>query len=154
MKSEGMLRQVLIVFLLALVLYAVTYGFIEHMRTRNGGWQVTFSADSRGTPSLSVDQAKLGIRDVQLLFPNQHISLTNFTSTVVFDDPRATNTPFGKVIYVDTTFLPGSVVFELFGHEVQIIPRVLLLDRKEFSWRSGSIFRVEGNQLQQGRLRP
>jgi hypothetical protein len=36
---------------------------------------------------------------------------------------------------MDTTFLPGTIVFEMFGHEVQLIPRVLTIDKQEQPWR-------------------
>ena len=31
--------------------------------------------------------------------------------------------------------LPGTATFELFGHEIQLLPRVLIIDRREYPWR-------------------
>jgi hypothetical protein len=50
--------------------------------------------------------------------------------------------PFGKCVFMDTTFLPGTLAFELFGHEIQLIPRVLTIDKQEQPWRSNVIIPV------------
>jgi hypothetical protein len=39
---------------------------------------------------------------------------------------------------MDTTFLPGTVALELFNHEVELLPRVLVIDRQEHPWLSES----------------
>jgi hypothetical protein len=139
MKSEKIGRHILLAFGLAAILYLVAYSSIEHLRTRKGGWQVTFRTDSTGVPSIELNQPKLAIAQVRFLFPEEHLAKTNLHEIVLFDRPK-TNVPFGKVIYFDTTFLPGSIVLGLFGHEIQFLPRVLLLDRREVAWRSGATF--------------
>jgi hypothetical protein len=45
---------------------------------------------------------------------------------------------------MDTTFLPGTIVFDLFGHEIQLIPRVLRIDGKEIPWQSNATIPVTG----------
>jgi hypothetical protein len=40
---------------------------------------------------------------------------------------------------MDATSLPGTVAFELFGHEIQLLPRVLTIDNQERPWRSNEI---------------
>jgi hypothetical protein len=40
---------------------------------------------------------------------------------------------------MDTTFQPGTVTFQLFGHEIELLPRTLVLDRQEHGWQSGEI---------------
>jgi hypothetical protein len=45
--------------------------------------------------------------------------------------------PFGQCVFQDAQTLPGTVVFELFGHEIQLLPRVLTIDRVEHPWHSG-----------------
>ena len=47
--------------------------------------------------------------------------------------------PFGKCVFMDTTFLPGTVTFELFGHEIELLPRVLIIDRQEHRWQSDAV---------------
>ena len=46
--------------------------------------------------------------------------------------------PFGNCVFMDTTFLPGTVTLQLFGHEIELLPRVLVIDRQEHSWRPGN----------------
>ena len=43
--------------------------------------------------------------------------------------------PFGNCVFMDTTFLPGTITFQLFGHEIELLPRVLVIDRQEHPWR-------------------
>ena len=58
-----------------------------------------------------------------------------------FDQPRAVPyaLPFGQCVFVDSTFLPGTLTFEVFGHEIELLPRVLIIDREEHTWQSNSI---------------
>jgi len=46
--------------------------------------------------------------------------------------------PMGSCLFMDTTFLPGTVTFQLAGHEIELLPRVLIIDRQEHPWVSGS----------------
>jgi len=141
MAREKIARHILLAFAFALALYFVSFGIIEHLRTYKGGWQVNFRTDSSGHPSLTVSQPKLRIANVRFNFPNHPMAETNLQNTLVFDQP-ITNVPFGKVIYLDTTFLPGAIVFELFNHQIQLLPRVLILDRREVPWQSGQNFEL------------
>jgi hypothetical protein len=141
MKSDGLIKLLAIAFGAAMLLYILTYFSIEHLRTRKGGWQVTFGSDGTGSAKVTIAQPQFGLSNVSLIFPEQPVILSHQTNTVLFDQP-VTNVPFGKVIYLDTTFLPGSVVFNFFGHEVQLIPRVLLVDHEEIPWRSGTTLRL------------
>jgi hypothetical protein len=135
MRRDNLLKHCLVGFALALVIYLSSYAWIEHLRTRKGPWEVTFRTDAQGAPQVEVNQNWLHIRKVRFVFPDQHLSETNLFTTLVFDTP-ITNAPFGKIVYLDTTFLPGAIALGLFGHEVQLLPRVLLLDRREFPWQS------------------
>jgi hypothetical protein len=141
MKRDGLIKLVAIAFGAAVLLYVLTFFSIEHLRTRKGGWQVTFGSDPTGTARVTIAHPQLGLSNVSLIFLERPITASNLPNTVIFDQP-ITNVPFGKVIYLDTTFLPGSVVFNFFGHEVQLIPRVLLVDREEIPWRSGITLRL------------
>lgn len=137
MKRERLARHLMIAFVAALLIYAVSFSLIQFLRTRKGGWQVTFQSDATGVPAITVSQPRLKISNVSFRFPAGRITETNLHRTIVFDQP-ITNVPFGQVIYLDTTFLPGSIVFDLFGHEIQLLPRVLMIDRHETPWRSGT----------------
>ena len=132
-------RHLLIGFALALVIYLVAFSLVEHFRQRKGGWVVTFESDAAAVPSLRIAQSYLALTNVTFVFPGAHLEQPGWEATIVFDRP-ITNVPFGKVIYIDTTFLPGAIVFDLFGHEIQLLPRVLLLDHREVPWKSGREF--------------
>jgi hypothetical protein len=141
MKSDSILKHVAAAFAGAALIYVAAFYAIEYFRGRNGPWQVTFQFGPSGEPALLINEPGLGISSVTVLFPGQQVSTTNLPRTVVFDRP-ITNAPFGSVRYLDTTFLPGAVVFDLFGHEIQLLPRVLMIDRREVPWQNGSEHRV------------
>jgi hypothetical protein len=42
--------------------------------------------------------------------------------------------PFGECIYQDLMFLPGVVTMNLLGHEIELMPRTLVIDKKEAPW--------------------
>jgi hypothetical protein len=55
----------------------------------------------------------------------------------VFREPKLVpyEVPFGQCVFMDTTFLPGTLTLQLFGHEIELLPRVLVVDRQEHPWR-------------------
>jgi len=138
MKPDKLGKSIAIVFVVTLISYLAVYNGIERRRVRNGPWQVTFTNDPAGTPALLIDQSRLGITNVQITFPGAPKPVLASTN-LSFAEPRPVpyDLPYGKCIFMDTTFLPGTLVLELFGHEVQLLPRVLMIDRKEVAWRSG-----------------
>jgi len=138
MKADGAVKHFLLAFLLALVCYALFYHAIEHRRIRKGPWEVTFTNNVAGAPTVLINQPKLAIQNVQISFPDQPPAETNALGTLVFTQPQPVPypVPFGKCIFLDTTFLPGTVALQLFGHEIQLLPRVLTVDHQEHPWLS------------------
>ena len=138
MKSDGIFKQAIAVFIVALAAYIVIYHAIEDRRTRNGPWLVAFTNDAAGVPALLINQPRLAITNVLIVFPGATNPASNFT--LALTQPRAVPfaVPFGKCVFMDVTSLPGTVVFELFGHEIQLLPRVLTIDKAEQPWRSDS----------------
>ncbi len=134
-----MARHLVLAFVLALVIYVVFYHWIEHRRTRKGPWQVAFTTNSAGAPQVSIAQAALGITNVQLVFPGGQVPATNLPLVLTFAEPKPVPypLPFGQCVFVDSTFLPGTLTFDMFGHEIELLPRVLVLDRKEHPWKAG-----------------
>jgi hypothetical protein len=130
----GMGKQFVLVFVCTVALYLGFYRLIEHLRMRKGGWRVVFSEEPAG-PVISVSQSALDIDDVRFRFPGAKTAATNLPQTVVFDRPL-TNVPFGEVLFIDTTFQPGTIAFRLFGNEIQLLPRALSVNRRETPWRS------------------
>jgi hypothetical protein len=133
--SSSPLKHFVIPFLIAIVIYVVFYNGIEHRRTRNGPWRVTFTNDAT-IPTLIVNEAQLNIFNLKINFPGETSSLIE--SNMVFDQPQPVpfEVPFGQVIFEDTTFQPGTIVFKMFGHEIQLLPRVLTIDKLEYPWQS------------------
>jgi hypothetical protein len=143
MKSDNLLRHLVIPFGIALLLYAISYTWIEHRRTYKGPWEVTFKNDASGAPTLVINQPALAITNLQITFPGE----TNHTNaTLSFRQPQQVpwDVPYGKCVFMDTTFLPGTITIDLFGHEIELIPRVLTIDQKEIPWESGKIIPVSG----------
>ena len=136
MKPDGLLRRMAIALAMAVVIYAIGYFWIEHLRARHGPWRVTFTNDVARTPMLLINQPRLAITNFEIIFRGA-ILPTNAALEYTFDGPRPVpyQVPFGKCLFMDTTFLPGTIAFDLFGHEIQLLPRVLTIDKKEQAWQ-------------------
>ncbi len=148
MKSDGLFKHLAIAFGIAVALYALAYFGIERQRKHQGPWQLTFTNNAAGAAVLLVNQPALAVTNVQIVFPGKAAD-TNVT--LVFVEPRATpfSVPFGRCVFMDLTSLPGTLALELYGHQIQLIPRVLTIDQKERPWESNTtITLVETNQLQ------
>jgi hypothetical protein len=145
MKRIGLLKHLLTAFIIAAGLYLACYKWIEQRRTRKGAWEVRFAIESE-IPAIIIDQPGLQISNVRIFFPDRDM-VTNFSASMTFAQPRQWPfpVPFGKVVFMDTTFLPGTVTFELFGHEVQLLPRALSIDRKEIPWQSHTNIPISKN---------
>jgi hypothetical protein len=177
MKPEGPAKHFILAFLLALIGYAFFYQAIEHRRTRKGPWQVTFTYGPAGAPAIVIDQPGLAITNVQLVFPGGALFVTNAAGASAFNQARpespATNhlspittllfaqprpvpydVPFGKCVFMDTTFLPGTVTFELFGHEIELLPRALIIDRQDRPWQPNATFTLPRVQTAPGQAKP
>ncbi len=140
MKPDLPVKQFLIAFVLALAGYAFFYSAIEHRRVRRGPWEVTFS-NASGLPAILINQPNLRITNVQIRFSGE-LPAPQPTTSFRFDQPRPVpyDVLFGTCIFMDTTFLPGTVTFQLFGHEIELLPRVLIVDRQDLPWRSDATF--------------
>ena len=140
-RRDSLLKHLGIGFSLAFLLYLGGYWWIEHLREAKGPWRVSFKTDGQGQPTISISQATLGISNVTFVFPSERLSQTNIEAVVVYDAPK-TNAPFGKVIFLDTTFQPGTVTYDLFGHEIELLPRTLVMNLKEIPWKSDTVFEL------------
>jgi len=134
MKRENPARHFVVPLIIALVVYTVSYSWIEHRRTRKGPWEVTFTNSAFG-PAVLINQPKLGLTNIAISFAG----VTNTAGgSVRFGQARPVpyELPFGKCVFMDTTFLPGTVTLDLFGHEIELLPRTLVIDRVEHPWVS------------------
>ncbi len=134
MKPGGIWKHVVVAFALALGLYLAAFWAIEYTRQKKGPWVVRFQTGGDGEPRVSVSQKTLKVQRLAVQFPGERASSTNLDETIVFDHP-ITEVPFGKVQFLDTTFLPGTVALDIFGHEIQLLPRVLTVDGRELEWK-------------------
>jgi hypothetical protein len=156
MKPEGPAKHFLLAFLLALAGYIAFYQIIEHRRTRNGPWQVTFTTGAAGIPAIIINEPKLGITNVQISFAGQTQPATNSPITLLFRQPKPVpyEVPFGNCVFMDTTFLPGTITFQLFGHEIELLPRVLVIDRQERPWRTDTTIALPRGQAAPAQAKP
>jgi len=140
MKSDGPLKHFILAFLLALICYVFFYHTIEGRRTRKGPWQITFAKDNNGNPALLINEPRLAITNVQIVFIERTVPASFAPTTRIFSEPRPVpfDVPFGKCVFMDTTFLPGTVTLRVFDHEIELLPRVLVVDRQEHPWLSES----------------
>jgi hypothetical protein len=133
MRPNGIFKHIVAALVIAVVFYSVTFAWIERRRAANGPWQITFQADAAGAPSLAISEAKLNISQA-VRFPRDHTT-PNLSQTITFGQDTP-DLPFGEMLFQDPTFLPGTVTMRLFGHHVQLLPRVLTIDGKEYPWHS------------------
>jgi hypothetical protein len=145
MKTSFPWKQTLVLFAGVLLAYLAVFNGIEWARHRKGPWKVDFMTDAQGHPSIGVFQEYLKV-SAKLHFPEESVGRTNFGTRVAFDRPKHP-VPFGKVIYEDLTFLPGVVTFDLFGHEVELLPRVLIINKREISWTEARLELFRTNKL-------
>ncbi len=136
---EKAFRKVFGLFLLTLFAYVTVFGACQAYRRRDGAWTITFDRGSDGTPVLRIEQPKLlAAGAVSLSFPGELPNRTDLPITAVFNYPITNAMPFGPVIFVDTSQLPGVVTLNVFGHAVEIFPRTLRLDFQEIPWTPGT----------------
>jgi hypothetical protein len=138
------LKRVATVFFVVLFLYITGFGGCMMVRQKGGPWVVFEAVDSNGVPVVKITHhLRLTNGPVTLLFPGEKIGNLPVRSeplgySRVFRAPNTNDMPYGPVHFVDVTFLPGTVAFDVFGHLVEIQPRTLYLDGHETPWVSGT----------------
>jgi len=134
------MKHFILAFFLALICYAFFYYSIEHRRIRKGPWEITFTNDFSGNPSLIINEPELAITNAQITFTNQKVTNAFSPATLLFNEARTVpyDVPFGSCVFMDTTFLPGTVTLHSFNHEIELRPRDLVIDRQEHPWLSDS----------------
>lgn len=129
-------KSIVLLFAAVLGLYLAVFFGIEWSRQHKGPWEVEFQSGADGSPMVVVSEPKLGLSGVKIVFHGENAS--NPAGRVLFDQVKRP-VPFGKVIYEDLTFLPGVVTFDLFGHEIELLPRVMIVNKKKVEWQSGRV---------------
>lgn len=134
MNSGLTSKKVLLLFAVVLAIYLALFFGIEHSRGTKGPWLVEFRGAPGGDAMLVVSQSHLNLSNVHVIVHGESVS--NTSSRVSFDRVKQP-VPFGSVIFEDLTFLPGVVTFNLLGHEVELMPRALVVNKKLVPWQSG-----------------
>ena len=137
-SSDKLPRHLLIAFLLALAVYGLFFSCDMALRKRKGPWQVQFHTNTAGHAAITVNHPTLHITNVQIVFINE---IATNTGPVTFDRPQQP-IPFGKIKFEDLTYLPGSVAFDFFGHELELLPRTLYLNKQEHPWQPNEVFQL------------
>ena len=148
------LRSIVITFVVVLVGYVASYRWITRLQTRKGPWVVAFTNEPVGGPFVVIASAALRTSNVVLRFPEEKGPPSNVARTIRFDKPNRA-LPFGRTIFDDLMFLPGTVTLDLFGHEVELLPRTLVLNRQPVPWlsdRTNSLW--NSNKLPSSVLQP
>jgi hypothetical protein len=140
MRADSSIRHFGFAFAIAVVLYVAGFGWIQHRRVFKGPWEITFITDGAGRPSLLISEPRLKISG-KIVFPGRQIASANLARMQRFDG-AVTRLPFGEMIFQDPTFLPGTVTMRQFGHEIELLPRILIIDKKEIPWRAGQTVEV------------
>src|SRR5438093_10055650 len=145
MKSDNPVKHFVVAFLIALAVYLDAYTFIEHRRNRKGPWQVTFTTRSASGPTIMIDQPALHLTNVAISFDGNGVPGTNRSSTLIFDQPRPVpyDVPYGKCLFMDTTFLPGTLTLQLFWHEIQLLTLDLMIDHRSYPWQSNTNIKLQ-----------
>lgn len=139
MKSPGVTwKSIVSTFIVCLIFYVLAWSWMNRRQTGQGPWEVVFGTNSAGVPQLVIAQPALGVSNVTVRFEGERAG-TNGGGTVAFRKPRM-GTPFGRVVYDDLMFQPGSVALDCFGHVVEMVPRNLGLNGQPAQWRSGAEF--------------
>jgi hypothetical protein len=139
-EAEKALRKFFGVFIGTLFLYVSIYGGCQAYRVRSGAWRLTFDLQPDGTPQLRIDHPRiLKEGPLALSFPGEVAPrVTNGPITWVYTRPDTNTTPFGPIVFLDNTQLPGTISINAFGHAVEMVPRTLFVDFQEIPWTSGT----------------
>jgi hypothetical protein len=135
--KDHIFRHAAIAFVFAVIGYVGFFSCDSHLRTRKGPWVVDFQS-TNGEPLLVINQPALGIQNVRVLLQGE--KATNAGGVVRFEHPKRLGTPYGRVRFHDLTYLPGTITLDLYGHEIELLPRALFLNTKEIAWQSDSFF--------------
>ncbi len=144
--------SIAITFVLALGFYFAAYRWLSGCQTGRGPWEVMFTNDVAGVPEIVIAQPGLGVSNVHVRFPGEHFAASNAPAKVVFSTPK-TPVPAGQLIYDDLMFLPGTVTLDLFGHEVELLPRTLVLNRAPAGWTNNTTHTLERTNKLSSELR-
>src|SRR5690606_3638720 len=129
-------KLVLIPLAMAVGIYVLGYWYIEGSRYRKGPWEVRFEATTANEPAVVIRQSHHEVEDVRIVFSGETVDAGFAATNILFETPRDVPfpVPHGRTIFMDLTFLPGTVTLDLRGHSVELLPRTLKLNGNEHAW--------------------
>jgi len=134
---DNIFKHAAIAFICALVGYIFFYGCDAHLRNRQGPWIVEFQSTTNREPLIIIHHARLGIRNVAVLLKGE--TITNKPVVKDFKSPNELEVPYGRVRFHDLTYLPGTITLDVFGHEIEMLPRTLVINTQETAWRNDAL---------------
>lgn len=138
-ELDRAVRKVIGIFVLTLFVYITLFGACEAYRRRAGPWALTFDAERDGTPILKIHHPRiLASGPVTIRFPGEQSPRPDLPITVVYTVAITNRMPFGPMLFVDTSTLPGTVALSCFGHCIEMVPRTLFFDLHEVAWTGGT----------------
>jgi hypothetical protein len=139
-EAEKATKRFAVLFVATLFAYITIYSGCEMWRLRGGAYTLRFDLATNGTPILQLQHRRLlPGGPMTLTFPGESAPrLTNPPVLLSYDKPYTNDTPFGPMVFINTTDLPGTLALNAFGHAVELIPRRVLLDFAEIPWVSGT----------------
>lgn len=147
-------KSITLTFVLSVFFYFLAYGWISRWQTGRGPWQVEFTTNQVGVAQIIITQPALGFSNITVRFEGETLAPTNHTGLVLFSKPRQP-TPFGELIYDDLMQQPGVITLDLFGHEVELLPKYLILNRQPVNWTNGAVITLAAtNKIPPGTPRP
>ena len=143
---DNMLLFVVGMFVIAIVVYAIFYSTDQTLRSKDGGWEITFTTNQMGTPMLELSLPSKGIENCSVVFNGETLPLDfkPMSTNLVTPTQLPESVPFGQWFYADLTYLPGVVTFNFFGeernatgrrHEVELLQRGLVVNREKHDWK-------------------
>jgi len=145
MKRDRLWRHLLIGFVIALALYVSLFYFIEHRRTAQTPWLVSYEVDTTGHAKLEISQQSLGLGPVEIRFlsPTTNGALARIQVEFRNPTPVPRPMPVGRCLFEDLTFLPGTVALDISSTGIQMLPRALTIGTNEFSWQKTRTIEVQ-----------
>ena len=143
---DNMLPFVVGMFVIAIAVYAIFYSTDQTLRSKDGGWEVTFTTNQMGAAVLQLSLPSKGIENCSVVFNGEKLppDFKPVTTNLVTPIQLPLSVPFGQWFYADLTDLPGVVTFNFFGedgnatgrrHEVELLQRGLVVNREKYDWK-------------------
>jgi len=120
------------VAILFIAIYFINRSFIRG----NQYWVVAFEAKN-GSRQISISRSNSSIL-VNILFTKIKSDQFKGSKKIIFSSSKNNELPFGRLKTFDLTTFPGYIVLEIYGHEIKILERALIIDKHEYYWESNS----------------